>query len=264
MLFKSNRVNGQIDFVQSFKILYSKTIDMYKYMYSLLPKYVFILAILFTFTLFCCKIWKERNVLKGILEFFYIVLGITFVAVFPIIVEPTDAIWFVPRVTYCFASMFGIILLYIASMYNLKVIDNIMFIGISSIIIMLQLQRFYKIENDRYFLNEKDEKNAMQIVQTIKQYEAKANNTINKIEFYNDQSPNYTYEGIFAFGDTNVKCFANDWSTVQILEYYLNRKLELLPKDQNKEAFFAKQNWKEFNIDEQVICSKDILILCNY
>ena len=70
--------------------------------------------ILFTFVVFCCKILKDNKRFSNVLSFFYIIIGITFVAIAPQIVQPTNLIWFGPRSTYSFASMYGVLILYLA------------------------------------------------------------------------------------------------------------------------------------------------------
>ena len=100
------------------KLIIQNTQNMYLKMYDLLPKYVFILLILFTFVVFCCKILKDNKRFSNVLSFFYIIIGITFVAIAPQIVQPTKLIWFSPRSTYSFASMYGILILYLAMNYE--------------------------------------------------------------------------------------------------------------------------------------------------
>ena len=59
LIFKTSRINGNVALIESVKKILKYTIEMYIKMYNLLPKYAFILLILFTFTVFCSKIWKE-------------------------------------------------------------------------------------------------------------------------------------------------------------------------------------------------------------
>ena len=58
---------------------------------------------------------------------------------------------------------------------------------------------------------------------------------VTKLEIYSDEKPRYTYDGIFATRDTNVKAYGTDWSTEAILEYYLKRDLQVTnQKDEKK------------------------------
>ena len=263
ILFKQSRVSGQVVLLESIQKVYLKTIEMLINMYNILPKYVFIFLILFTFGVFCSKIFKEKGRVLHFLKFLYIVAGVALVTIAPQFAQCTSSIWLVPRTTYSFASLYGILLLYLAINFELKEIEKILILVISCILILLQLQKFIQIENSRFELNKKDEQITMQIIDRIKDYELQTNNQICELSVYQDQKPNYTYSGIFATGDINVKCYANEWSTVSILNYYLKRELKLIPKDENISKEISKKNWDNFD-QEQIKFEKDKLIICNY
>lgn len=263
ILYKASRVNGNIIFLESIQKIYLNTIDMYKNMYNLLPKYLFIFLILFTFSAFCCKIFKEKGKVLHCIKFFYIIVGVTFFAIIPQIVQPTYEIWFVPRTTYCFASMYGILVLYLSINYEIKNIWKIAIILVSLILLLVQVQKFIQIEQGRFLLNKKDEQITMQIIEQINKYEEQTGNTVRELSVYQDKMANYTYKDIFATGDVNVKCYANGWSAVSILNYYLKRDIKLVENDKTKIQEFLEQNWDEFNI-EQIKFEQNKLILCNY
>ena len=60
-LYKASRINGKVIFLESLKIIMQNIQNMYIKMCDLLPKYAFILLIIFTFAVFCCKILKGNN-----------------------------------------------------------------------------------------------------------------------------------------------------------------------------------------------------------
>ena len=261
-IFKTTRINGKIIFIESLKKILKGTTEMYVKMYNILPKYAFILLILFTFVVFCCKILKEKKYLH-IFRFLYILIGITFFAILPQIMQPTDSIWFVPRATYSFAAMYGIFILYLSMNYNIEKTIKKSIIIVSSLLILFQAQRFIKIEKDRYLLNQKDEEVTIKIIEQIKAYEYQTSNTITQVCIYQDENPKYTYDGIFAIGDMNIKCYYVDWSSLEILKYYLKRDLKLIEKDPEQEIKFKKKNWNEFNI-KQIDFKTNIINICNY
>lgn len=261
--FESSRIKGQIIFFESLQKIYFNTIDMIKNMYSLLPKYVFIFLILFTFGLFCCKIVKEKNKISKIMEFFYITIGSIIISIMPQFIQPTSYIWFVPRSTYCFASLYGILILYLLINYEINNIEKFIILSISFVLILVQLQKFIEIEKDRYLLNKQDEQVTKQIIEQIDYYELQTGNEITEISIYQDEKPNYTYNGIFATGDINVKCYANDWSAVAILNYYSKKNLKLAKKDEGLIKHFSTKNWDEFD-PNQILFERNKLILCNY
>ena len=261
--FKESRINGQIVILDSLEKIWRNTINMFKTMYGILPKYTFILLILFTFAVFCSKIWKEEKKLLPILKFIYIIVGITFIAIAPQILQPTDLIWFGPRTTYCFASMYGVLILYLAMNYELEGISKYAIIFFSIMLLTFQSQKFIKIEKDRYLLNKNDQKIAMQIAEQIKAYEETTGNIITELLWYEDEKPNYTYSGIFVTSDMNVKSYSSDWSTVEILKYYLKIDIKLVKREENLEKVFKSKNWDEFD-EEQIVFESNKLHLCNY
>ena len=193
--FKESRVNGQIVILDSLEKIWQNTINIFKTMYGILPKYTFILLILFTFAFFCSKIWKEEKKLLLILKFVYILVGITFIAIAPQILQPTNLIWFGPRSTYSFASMYGVLTLYLAMNYELEGISKYAIIIFSVILLTFQAQKFIKIEKDRYLLNKNDLSITMQVKKQIDEYEKQTGNIITELSWYEDEKPNYTYNG---------------------------------------------------------------------
>ena len=255
ILTNGNRLTGKINIIESTEKILRNSENMILNSYGILPKNLFILAILFTLLCFCSKIWKDR---KKFLNIIYIICGTTLAALLPQFLQPTQSIWLVPRSTYCFASLYGIIILYLCINYSINKNTNIAILAISIFMLIFQANKFIQIENDRYKLNMEDLSITSQIAQMIEQDEKTTGNTINNIEFYQDTSPNYTYNGIFATGDINVKCYANGWSTVAILNYYLNRNFTLIEGNRKIE-----KNWDKFS-KEQIIFEGENLIIYNY
>ena len=262
LIFKTNRTNGQVVFIDSLKKILKYLIQMYVKMFNILPKYAFILLILFTFMVFCSKIWKEKKILH-IFKFLYLIIGITFFAVMPQFIQPTDSIWFVPRSTYSFASMYGIIVLYLTMNYEINGLFKKVIIAISCFFILFQAQKFIKIEKDRYILNKKDENITIQIIKQINNYEKKTGKRITKVSIYEDEKTNYTYNGIFATGDMNIKCYSTDWSAIEIIKYYSNKDLKLVEKNKEIERKFKHRNWDEFSF-KQIIFKDNTINICNF
>lgn len=262
LIFKTNRTNGQVVFIDSLKKILKYLIQMYVKMFNIMPKYAFILLILFTFAVFCSKIWKEKKILP-ILKFLCLITGITFFATAPQFIQPTDSIWFVPRSTYSFASMYGILVLYLTMNYEINGLLKKSIIAITCFFILFQIQKFIKIEKDRYILNKKDENITMQIIEQINKYEKKTGKAITQVSIYEDEKPKFTYDGIFATGDMNIKCYSTDWSAIEILKYYSKKDLKLVEKNKEIELRFKNRNWDEFSF-EQIIFKDNTINICNF
>ncbi len=262
ILYSSSRVNGEIIILESIKKIYDNTLEMIKNTYYILPKNFFLLIIIITLLLIYYKIFTEKKYL-GLLEVSYIIIGVIISAVIPQLMQSTSSIWFVPRSTYVFASLYGILLLYL--ILRFKVDKRMIFVIslLSVALLSVQLQKFVKIEKDRYIINKEDYEISIAIKEKVEDYEQTTGNTIKKLAIYTDSSPRYTYDGIFASGDMNIKAYMAEWSTKSILEYYLNRELKQIPKDEKIEKDFLEKNWDEFS-GEQIFFYNDVFVLCNY
>lgn len=256
-LFRTNRLSGKIDIIQSLKKINENITNMIFKTYDILPRYMLILAILFTFACFCSKIIKDRK--KIFPQVFYIIFVCIIASILPQIFQPTESIWLVPRATYCFGALVGIIMLYMLTNYELKQMGKMEICLIAVIILSTQLARFINIEKDRYILNEKDEIIANEIVSQISHYEEITHNKIDSIMIYQDAKPEYTYPKVFATGDMNVKAFMADWSTEAIIKYYLKRNLKKIEIKDNK----VNQDWNEFS-SEQIKLEDNVLKIINY
>ena len=250
IIYKGSRVNGEIIIYESIKKIGKSTLKIATNMFEIFPKYTYILIILFTFGILCYTIWKgnkaknsendkkentiklnnenvfrveEKNDIKlnnkkvniaiEVLKILYIIVGTAIVTIAPQFLQSTSSIWFVPRSTYAFASLYGILVLYLlikfAIMQNSRLniekeenfnkakqpiamhLDNLIII-ISICLLIMQLNKFYIIEQDRYLLNQKDYEVTQQIIEKVEKYENKTGNRISQIAIYTDSNPNYS------------------------------------------------------------------------
>ena len=201
-----------------------------------------------------------------LLKILYIIIGIIFVTIAPQFVQNTNVIWMVPRSTYPFASLLGILMLYLVMNYNTEgkakyVKYTSMIIGI--VILIMQFQKFNIIETDRYKVNAIDYEITKSICNKIDEYEESTGNKITKISVYQDKLMESTYTGVFTTGDINTKAYSSDWGTTSILKYYFGKQLTLISNNQEIQKQFEDKNWNSFN-EEQLIFDNDTLHLCRY
>ena len=264
ILSVGSRVSGKIVLVESVKKIAKSTFEMIIYMHKLLPKYFyFVLVGIITIILFWQIITKNNKKLKEILKIVYIFIGIIAVTILPQLIQSTDWIWFVPRSTYSYAAIYGILILYLVMNYDLK--ENIakIIIILSGILLVLQFYTFNKISTDRYKLNAVDYEVTKKICHSIDEYEEKTGNKVDKIAIYKDKEIEYSYNGIFITGDINLKAYSKEWGVLSIIEYYSNRKLTQVEIDTVKQEEFGKKNWTSFSND-QLIFEENTLHLCMY
>ena len=225
-IFVNNRVNGANNFLESITKIITGTKSMMLSTFEIMPKYLFMTLVAILSLIIVYNIVK--NNIKGkkkiwlILGMIMIVIGNFVVTIFPQIMQNTASIWFVPRSTYTFAALLGILLVYLFmnTEVNIK-LEKVLLIALV-IYLSIQYVSFQNISRDRYILNYIDNYTIMQIQEKIENYEKETQNKVSKISFYEGNSKKYTYPKLFVNGDTNIKAFYPEWSRLNAINYYLN------------------------------------------
>ena len=276
-IFAGSRVSGEVVIKEAINKLIIGSKDMIG-TYSLIPKYIFSIFLMIIIGILIYKIIKcSKKKIIDIMSIIYIILGTYLVTMLPQLLQNTSSIWIVPRSTFTFASLIGILILYLfMNFYKVDLENNIkeekkvkyfncynLIIVISVIYIFIEYVNFMKIGVDRYKLNQADKEITIQIAEKIKEYELNTGNKVNKIAIYQDENILYTYDGIKATKDLNVRAYSADWSTKSIIEYYGKRKLERVNQDSEIAEEFLKNDWNCFD-SKQVVFKDDILHLCCY
>lgn len=263
----SSRVNGSIILGESLKRVFSNTKNMIISTYGILPKYLLMSLILLVVIGIIYQIVRQKKTVKlkilDISKVIYIIAGTLFATVAPQLMQNTDSIWFVSRSTYSYAALYGILVCYLFMNHKpSKRMETITFL-FSVVLLIIQLVRFNVIATDRYKLNAIDYEITKKITASIEEYEKTTGNQITKIAIYEDKSIEFTYDGIFATGDTNIKAWYKDWSIKAIIRYYSGKNLDIVEKNPQLEEKFKQYDWKSFE-KEQLIFDEDTLHLCRY
>ena len=115
VIFKANRISGEIIFAESLRKIAFGIIKMFT-TYAILPSVFVIVLFYASLIIFAVTIFTNKNIkhksLK-ILELLYLDFITIFATVAPQILQSTNSIWFVSRSTYAFASIIGINSLFI-------------------------------------------------------------------------------------------------------------------------------------------------------
>lgn len=288
LFFSNDRVNGAINISESIQKVINGTKEMMN-TYTILPentlKVAFGILALFIIVLIIInkkdKISSKILKILGLAYVFVAVLGITII---PQLMQNTESIWFVPRSTYPFGAIIGIMCMFL--LYNTytnyevqinrkeiksNIIKKLTFVNIASILtaivciilIFMELYNFNKIEIDHYTVNYLDKINSLKIGEEIKLYEQETGNKITKICVYNDMNVTYSYKNLWVSKDTNITGFYPDWAIVNMINYYNNLKLTNGEKMPNIEENFKEKDWDNFNI-EQIIFIGDTMHYCKF
>lgn len=115
VIFKANRISGEIIFAESLRKIAFGIIKMFT-TYAILPSVFVIVLFYASLIIFAIVVYANKNIkhksLK-ILELLYLDFITIFATVAPQILQSTNSIWFVSRSTYAFASIIGINSLFI-------------------------------------------------------------------------------------------------------------------------------------------------------
>ena len=276
-VFAGDRVSGKVILTESLAKVFSGTKNMIA-TYNIIPKYIFPIFVTLIIIAILYKVITSKQETKSkvlqLLAVCYIIVGTLVAALAPQLLQNTASIWMVPRSTYAFASLIGILMLYLFgtfkdidvtektgshSVLNLKNAT----ITLSIIFIAIQYYNFTKIEISRYKLNEADKQVTMQIIDSINKYETETGKTITNIAIYQDKNISYTYKDIFITGDMNVKAYFPDWATKSIIKYYSQREVNFIDGNEDIATKFKENDWNTFD-KEQLIFDNDTLHLCFY
>ncbi len=266
-IYGNSRVTGEVVLQESIQKILQGSKEMIA-SYNILPKYTLVIAIL-ALTLFyivSILISKKDSIKKkalNILGLAYIFIAILGISIVPQIMQSTESIWFVPRSTYPFATIMGLVSIYALITTEKNNIKYII-IGIISVsILAMQLYSFNKIEIDHYNLNYMDKINSLSIGKEIQAYEQETGNKVTKICIYNDQNISYTYPYIWAKKDTNITGFYPDWSIIKMINYYNNINLTQGEINLEIEESFKEKDWDNYS-DEQIIFIGDTIHYCKF
>lgn len=265
--FANSRVKGNIVLLDSMKKIYKGIKDMIFGSYNIFPKYLFAIVIIVLCIYIVVKIINKKQSIKSkiveMLGIIYIGMGTICVTIAPQLLQDTDSIWFVARSTYPVASLIGILLLYASQIVDIDFVQNKIIIIISVIILSIQCIYFMKYEIDNIIVNYMDREQIEKIYELITNYEDSTGKKVEKIAIYEDSNPNYTYKYISSTGDMNIKSLWKDWSAIGLINYYTNRNLELISKDEEIQNQFKNNNWNNFS-EEQLVFDNDTLHICTY
>lgn len=269
-IFNNSRVSNEFDIQESVNLIIKNTNLMITESFNIIPKYVFLVSACILLSILVITILIKREKIKNkiilLLDVIYVIVAVYVVTVFPQVLQSTASIGFAPRNTYTFASIIGIILLYIFFLQKNSKMNILTYIavGISLVFIIFQYIGFSEIERNRYILNYNDYYNAIQIQKKVAEYEKETGNQITKVAVYKQNGNSGSYPELWISGDINVKATAPDWSRMDYLRYYLDRNLEQVEEDKDiYDLYFKNKNWEIFDI-EQVILIKDTLHFCMY
>lgn len=264
-IFPSERVTGNINLKQSILKIIKNIINIFVSTWQIMPKLIFSGFIVMIIVIIIYKAFKQkRNTSEFIISIcgiIYIIAGTVLTCIMPQLLQDTESIWMVPRAMYALASLIGVMLVLLYTNFKVSKKLETLLVLVSILYISIQYINFQNIIIDRYTVNSQDKAIAISIKNKIEEYEKDTGNKVNNVVFYHDKEVIYTYQGVLAIGDMNVKAFFSDWASKAAIEYYTERKFEIGETNFKIQDEFEQTNWNVYDT-EQIIIEGDTIHIC--
>lgn len=266
-VFGNTRVSAEYNLLLSIQKIMMNTKEMLISTYKIMPKYFFIVMFAMLIIIGIISIITKKDSVKRkiwlVAGLVYVIVATFVVTIFPQIMQSTASIGFAPRSTYAFASLLGIILVYIFMNTTTKNVIEKFLIVLLVGYLSIQYTSFANIARDRYIVNYMDYYQFLQIQEIVEKYEKETGNMITKIATYQN-NPQGTYPDIFISGDINLKATCPSWSRIDYLEYYFGRTLEEVNQSEEiYNKYFKDKDWKFFD-ENQIVLVDDTLHIYVY
>lgn len=263
-IFNSSRLENSVTLKEKIFQVVQTTKNILTQTFDILPKYLYLTILIIIIGLFIINLIKNREkaskIVLNILKLIYIISAVLVSAMAPQIISAD--VYVVPRNVYCIGALIAIVLIFMYREVEVNKISNIIVILLQSVLIVSIYYNFSCIILDNYYTNKKDFEIAEKITKIIEDYETKTNNKITKMATYIN-TDKIQYEDTRYIGDANVRAFCTEWSSLGIMEKFLNRPLSYADKDSEIAEKFENEDWKDYEFDEnQVLLQGDTLHLC--
>lgn len=227
---------------------------------NMLPKHINSIVVILTLLLIL-KYKKERK-LELILKYIFLNLCIMAVCIAPMFIFNTGICG---RVNVPIAEIWGISLilnLMLTNQNNEKYENKIVY---TIIIISFIFNSIMILQNtsEHIAANRVDQALGKTIKYALEKYEKESGNIITKFSYAFDENPEQYSEGIKPIGSLTERKFACPWCLQETVEYYCDRKLELVKMPMNIFSNFPKEDYTEFS-EEQLVFSNNTLYILIY
>lgn len=238
--------------------------------FNLIPKGLYLGIIGIISIVFIYKVYKSKRYFD-IFEYIMLILLAFIMPLLPVIVTPQEQQYLEPRMTPSFASILGILILYIiCKMQNQddknntnkseKIINKIL-IFISTFLVVMNSIYFIYASTENRASAYLDRNVAKSIIEEIYEYENENQIKIENIGLAWDKNPSNYYNGQPTMESANVRSMVIDWSVLEVIEFYSGEKYNKVETPSNIIEIFNEKNWDFYNQD-QLIFEGNTLYIC--
>lgn len=259
----ASRMVGSIDVIDNIIKVIKGTISLLINTSEILPKYIFLVLFVISFTLVVINIFKDKD--KGV-KFIYLFItvgALIIITIFPHLLLPTESIWMVARSNYALGSLVVLpICYYVIYLKHDNNYDKIFSI-IIAVLFFMQFIGNMRLANSMYINNYLAREEVNNINYLVTKYEEESGNEIKTIEVYNDNGVEYVYDDVIFSGDINMRAISISWAREYLINKYSGNRYSFEYEDGSYKEYCESNNWDYFDI-EQVKFENDKLYLCIY
>lgn len=238
--------------------------------FNLIPKGLYLGIIGIISIVFIYNVYKSKKYFN-ILEYVMLIFLAFIMPLLPVIVTPQEQQYLQPRMVPSFASVLGILILYIiCKMQNQadknntnkseKIINKIL-VFISTFLVVMNSIYFIYASTENRASAYLDRNVAKSIIEEIYEYENENQIKIENIGLAWDKNPSNYYNGQPTMESANVRSMVIEWSAIEVMEFYSGEKYNKVETPSNIIERFAGENWDFYNQD-QLVFEGNTLYIC--
>lgn len=263
----STRISGEKSLLANIEVIINTINNMTILSFKTLPKYVFVIVFDILLGSYIIGMLLNKNKVKEnliiLLGFLYVIIGTFVMALLPQLSLETASVVLVPRSTFTFGAILGIVMMFAFNKIEMKKFLKVIIVFVFCIYFLLEVFWMQKIVSDHYIVNYLDNATGRMIGECIEKYEEESGVEIKYAIYYEDACVNSSYPEIITFDQMNKKVVSM-YSKLLLLNYISgNNLVERHEKNMEYEERFKQQDWDYFN-ENQLIFDGDTVHICQF
>lgn len=229
--------------------------------FNLFPKYLITSFIMLGVILIGISIDKKENIML-IYKYLFIVVVAVLSCTFPIFIQAGPSIS--ARMSFSVGAIIGLTIVYVLLIQEKesKIINNLLLI-VSILAVAINIYDYINLGLMNIETQKMEKAYIEKINECINEYERDSGTSVDKVSIVLDENFNYTYSNL-PNNTFTTRGILPHYSRIHTLNYYMNRKLELVNMDISiYRKYFENKNFEEFS-EEQVKFEGDTVYICIY
>jgi len=223
--------------------------------------YLIIICLLLLFIILLIN--KEKKSINHLINYIIIIAISYFFTLLPLLSMEPSTLYSAPRMFIGTTMLIPFSVIYILYYFPKNKFINKTFLVSTIILFCINFVFFHHSTQSMLLSNKIDKQLTYHILDAIKNYEEKTNQTVVYIATVYDSSPTLKYKN--TYGPLSSRALHSEWSIYAILSYYGDRDF-MKTTNINQDIYnmyFLNENWNDFS-NEQLVFYEDTLYICVY